>query len=296
MKRLVLIALSLSLVLPRLASADDKDKHQKEGNGDRHVQARNFAPRGGQVRVNRPHVNTNFSGNAQQFHTSAEVMKHPGLIRQGVARQRNLNRGISTPNVSAETNVVPQNQWNNNRVINRNGNNRVINRNGNNRVGQGSELAGYEGGDRHWDQGENGHGDRGRHWDQGENGRGDRDHHWDRDRHDRSWYRNHYSRFARFGGGYYYLNAGSWYPAYGYDPYFSSYTYDAPVYGYNDLDPGQVIANVQAELQQEGYYRGDLDGLFGPMTRRALINFQANNGLPVNGQIDEATLDALGLR
>lgn len=120
--------------------------------------------------------------------------------------------------------------------------------------------------------------------------------HWDRTHHDRSWYRSHYSRFARFGGGYYYWNEGFWYPAYGYDPYFTTYVYDAPVYGYNNLDPGQVIANVQAQLQRAGYYRGVLDGLFGPMTRRALLDYQRDNGLPVTGEIDEATLYSLGLQ
>ncbi len=119
---------------------------------------------------------------------------------------------------------------------------------------------------------------------------------WDRTSRDRDWWRSHYHRFARFGGGCYYWDAGFWYPAYGYDPYFTAYTYDAPVYAYNDLDPGQVIANVQAELQRGGYYRGVLDGEFGPMTRRALLDFQQDNGLPVTGEIDEATLDALGLR
>ena len=53
---------------------------------------------------------------------------------------------------------------------------------------------------------------------------------WDRTHHDRAWWRSHYNRFAVFGGGYYYWNTGYWYPAYGYDPYFSTYSYDAPIY------------------------------------------------------------------
>ena len=71
-----------------------------------------------------------------------------------------------------------------------------------------------------------------------------------------AWWRSNYSRFALFGGGYYYWDSGYWYPAYGYDPYFSTYVYDAPIYGYNDLEPGQVIASVQAELQRRGYDPG----------------------------------------
>ena len=119
---------------------------------------------------------------------------------------------------------------------------------------------------------------------------------WHRGHQNRDWWRSRYSRFALFGGGYYYWNSGYWYPAYGYDPYFSTYSYDAPIYGYNDLEPGQVIANVQAELQQRGYNPGGVDGQYGPMTRRALLNYQRDNGLPVSGEIDESTLDSLGLQ
>jgi hypothetical protein len=113
--------------------------------------------------------------------------------------------------------------------------------------------------------------------------------------HDRSWWRSHYSRIALFAGGYYFWNDGYWYPAYGYDPYYSTYTYDEPIYGPNDLDPGQVIANVQSALQEQGYYNGEVDGLIGPNTRAALSNFQRDNGLPVTAAIDGPTLQALGL-
>lgn len=121
-------------------------------------------------------------------------------------------------------------------------------------------------------------------------------HNWHRGHHDRSWWTSRYSRFALFGGGYYYWNSGYWYPAYGYDPYFSTYTYDAPIYSYNDLDPGQVIANVQAELQNRGYNPGGVDGTYGPMTRRALLRYQTDNGLPATGEIDRDTLGSLGLQ
>ena len=56
-----------------------------------------------------------------------------------------------------------------------------------------------------------------------------------------------------------------------------------------------MIASVQAELQRLGYNPGGVDGSFGPRTRRALIDFQQDNGLPVTGEIDEETLSALGL-
>ena len=116
-----------------------------------------------------------------------------------------------------------------------------------------------------------------------------------RDRHDRSWWRSRYNRIVLFGGGYYYWNDGYWYPAYGYDPYYSTYAYDEPIYGYNNLSPGEVIANVQTALQEQGYYQDEIDGLIGPNTRAALRDFQADNGLPVTAAIDGPTLRALGL-
>ena len=116
-----------------------------------------------------------------------------------------------------------------------------------------------------------------------------------RHHHNRSWWRSHFARIALFAGGYYYWNDGYWYPAYGYDPYYSTYAYDEPIYGYNDLDPGQVIANVQSALQEQGYYNDAVDGLIGPNTRAALRNFQRDNGLPITAAIDGPTLQALGL-
>ncbi|HVF70103.1 MAG TPA: peptidoglycan-binding protein [Chthoniobacterales bacterium] len=116
-----------------------------------------------------------------------------------------------------------------------------------------------------------------------------------RNHHDRSWWRSRYSRIALFAGGYYYWDAGYWYPAYGYDPYYTTYTYDEPIYGYDNLEPGQVIANVQAALQEQGYYQDEVDGLIGPRTRAALSDFQRDRGLPITAAIDGPTLQALGL-
>ena len=134
--------------------------------------------------------------------------------------------------------------------------------------------------------------------------RGPRNHLWSydearryhrRDRRDRNWWRSNYSRFALFGGGYYYWDRGYWYPAYGYDPAYSTYIYDEPIYGYNQMEPRQVLVNVQRELRRMGYYRGAIDGLIGPMTRSALTRFQRDNGLPITRRIDGPTLAALGV-
>jgi peptidoglycan hydrolase-like protein with peptidoglycan-binding domain len=56
-----------------------------------------------------------------------------------------------------------------------------------------------------------------------------------------------------------------------------------------------VIADTQALLQQMGYYKGEVDGLLGPLTREALTAYQTDNGLTVTATIDEPTLDSLGL-
>ena len=114
-------------------------------------------------------------------------------------------------------------------------------------------------------------------------------------RRDRAWYTSNYNRFALFGGGYYYFDRGYWYPAYGYDPAYSTYRFDEPIYGYNSLEPGQVLVNVQRQLRRMGYYRGAIDGLIGPQTRAALARFQAENGLYVTRAVDGPTLAALGL-
>jgi hypothetical protein len=119
--------------------------------------------------------------------------------------------------------------------------------------------------------------------------------HQRRDRHDRSWWRSRYNRIVLFGGGYYYWDNNYWYPAYGYDSGYSNYAYDEPIYGYDDLAPGQVIANVQAALQEQGYYNDAVDGLLGPATRAALSNFQRDQELPITAAIDGPTLQALGL-
>jgi peptidoglycan hydrolase-like protein with peptidoglycan-binding domain len=98
------------------------------------------------------------------------------------------------------------------------------------------------------------------------------------------------------GGGYYYFDKGYWYPGWGYGPQHEYYAYEAPIYvGKRAVPPDQVIAKVQAVLQRMGHYKGEVDGLLGPLTRRALTAYQADNGLIRTAVIDEPTLDALGM-
>lgn len=116
------------------------------------------------------------------------------------------------------------------------------------------------------------------------------------ERHDQGWYRSRYSRVELIGGGYYYFNAGYWYPAWGYQPSAEYYAYDGPIYAGRQAEPpDRVIADVQASLQEMGYYKGEVDGLLGPLTREALTSYQTDNGLYTTSAIDEPTLDSLGM-
>ena len=116
-----------------------------------------------------------------------------------------------------------------------------------------------------------------------------------RQRHDRDWWRRSNYRLVRYGGGYWYWNSGWWYPAYGYDPYYSHYVYDGPIFGYGYAAPGDVTVEVQRALAQQGYYYGPIDGILGPGTRSAIQRYQIDHGLAVTAAIDEQTLYTLGL-
>ena len=113
--------------------------------------------------------------------------------------------------------------------------------------------------------------------------------------HDRNWWRSHYGNNITFVfGAPYYWNAGYWFPAWGYNPN-AYYAWDGPIYAYNRLPPDQVIANVQSALQQQGYYRGEVDGLIGPLTRGAIADYQRDHGLYTTSTIDQPTLQSLGM-
>jgi hypothetical protein len=113
--------------------------------------------------------------------------------------------------------------------------------------------------------------------------------------HDRNWWKQNCNTIVFVNSGYYFLDAGYWYPAWGYDPLNSYYDYDGPVYTYGNLLPDQVIANVQEALQDAGYYFGAITGELNVETRAALANFQRDYGLPITGAIDQPTIETLGL-
>ena len=112
--------------------------------------------------------------------------------------------------------------------------------------------------------------------------------------HDRAWWTSHFDRVIFVSGGWWYWDAGYWFPAWGYDPY-AYYPYDGPIYGYANLTPEQIVAEVQGQLQADGYYAGPIDGVLGAMTRQAIAAFQADHGLAITSTVDEPTIATLGI-
>ncbi|MDX6765921.1 MAG: peptidoglycan-binding domain-containing protein [Candidatus Methylacidiphilales bacterium] len=72
-------------------------------------------------------------------------------------------------------------------------------------------------------------------------------------------------------------------------PYYAVPVRRAPVYRTN------LVADVQVALSRRGYVVGGVDGVAGPRTRAALAAFQYDRGLRPTGEINHATLRALGL-
>ena len=50
---------------------------------------------------------------------------------------------------------------------------------------------------------------------------------------------------------------------------------------------------AQVELRDKGLYKGSLDGILGPETKRALGQFQKNNGMGRTASLDAQTWEAL---
>ena len=133
---------------------------------------------------------------------------------------------------------------------------------------------------------------------------------WNRSRD--HWWHGHRCRFVN--GSWFIFDFGFdpwwpyWYPygyydyPYGYDPgYYNSGEYqgeeyyDQNNYGSSDQYNGSTVAAAQEQLARQGYYRGAIDGVFGPETRRAIERYQSSHNLRVTGYLTTDTLDSLGL-
>jgi len=140
---------------------------------------------------------------------------------------------------------------------------------------------------------------------------------WDRNR-DHSWH-GHRCRFVN--GSWFIFDLGFFpgygypYDYYGYDyyPYDYSYPYsygydsgvyegadpnyyDQGNYDSSDQNADSTVAAAQERLARQGYYHGEIDGVFGPATRRAIMRYQSDNGLRVTGYLTMDTRQSLGLR
>jgi peptidoglycan hydrolase-like protein with peptidoglycan-binding domain len=57
----------------------------------------------------------------------------------------------------------------------------------------------------------------------------------------------------------------------------------------------EFIKRIQQVLKEAGYYRGAIDGIFGPQTFAAVKGWQHQNNLTVDGIVGPQTLAAMGL-
>src|SRR6266576_4800870 len=214
--------------------------------------------------------------------------------RNDVNRQRNTNesRARNSVSVNRERNLAVNRTRNADVKLARNANefrgrnNMAINRNQNFAINRTQNAAYYRRGNASITNNWHGEAFRGQRYAAFRN--------YNRQWHDRSWWRSHYDRIIFVNNGWYYWNAGYWFPAWGYAPSVS-YVYDGPIYAYNGWTPDRVTVDVQEQLARAGYYDGPIVGVLGPMTREAIAAFQAENGLAVTSAIDEPTLATLGI-
>ena len=56
------------------------------------------------------------------------------------------------------------------------------------------------------------------------------------------------------------------------------------------------VKEIQMALKSRGYYKGNIDSIFGTRTKKAVIAFQKDNGLSPDGIVGKKTLKALGIK
>lgn len=58
---------------------------------------------------------------------------------------------------------------------------------------------------------------------------------------------------------------------------------------------GSEVTQIQTKLKRWGYYKGNVDGIYGSQTLEAVKYFQRKNGLAVDGIAGKNTLEAMGI-
>ena len=140
--------------------------------------------------------------------------------------------------------------------------------------------------------------------------------HRDWDRHSDHWWHGHRCRWVN--NCWFIFDIG-FFPWYGYpydyyanDYYPYPYAYDSGAYYGSDANnydqnysqgtydsstqyPEATVVAAQQQLARQGYYRGQIDGIFGPETQRAIMRYQREHGLRATGYLTIDTREALGL-
>lgn len=71
---------------------------------------------------------------------------------------------------------------------------------------------------------------------------------------------------------------------------------NAEAIAYRRGSSGSMVSQIQTKLKNWGYYKYDVDGIFGSRTEAAVKSFQSRNGLTADGIVGSATLAALGIQ
>ena len=144
--------------------------------------------------------------------------------------------------------------------------------------------------------------------------------HRDWDRHSDHWWNGHRCRWVNNCWFIFDIGFFPWYgypyDYYAYDYYPYPYAYDSGAYYGSDTNyydqnydqnysqgtydsstqyPEATVVAAQQQLARQGYYRGQIDGIFGPETQRAIMRYQREHGLRVTGYLTIDTREALGL-
>ncbi len=67
-------------------------------------------------------------------------------------------------------------------------------------------------------------------------------------------------------------------------------------FGYSSIGSrGSEVRNIQTRLKEWGYYKGNIDGIYGTATKKAVISFQKKHGITADGVCGPKTLELIGL-
>lgn len=65
--------------------------------------------------------------------------------------------------------------------------------------------------------------------------------------------------------------------------------------GNSKYEQPQMIEAAQKSLQAKGYYNGSIDGIMGPKTEAAILQFQRSQLMKETGKLNESTAQRLGI-